>query len=97
MRAACEKMSFPARACEHRRGNFPAEDAGFAFGGGRQTVGNIKRRSQRNAKAMDELLADKSIGRMATYPIRTWALALHPTGSYLFSSCLSGRLLQHLF
>ncbi|KAJ7735451.1 hypothetical protein B0H14DRAFT_508184 [Mycena olivaceomarginata] len=75
MRAAREKMSFPAQAYEHRRGNFPAEHAGFAFGGGRQTVGNIKRRSQRNAKAMDELLADKSIGRMATYPIPVFQAA----------------------
>ncbi|KAJ7701737.1 hypothetical protein B0H14DRAFT_3031547, partial [Mycena olivaceomarginata] len=75
MRAACEKMSFPAHACRHRRGNFPAEHAGFAFSTGRQTVGNIKRRSQRNAKAMDELLADKSIGRMAAYPIPVFQTA----------------------
>ncbi|KAJ7803237.1 hypothetical protein B0H14DRAFT_2255360, partial [Mycena olivaceomarginata] len=59
----------------HRRGNFATEDAGFAFGGGRQTVGNIKRRSQRNAKALDELLTYKSIGRMATYPIPVFQAA----------------------
>ncbi|KAJ7816452.1 hypothetical protein B0H14DRAFT_2261823, partial [Mycena olivaceomarginata] len=55
MCAAHDQMSFPASACQHRRGNFPAETDGFAFGGGRQTVSNIKQRSQGNRRAMDQL------------------------------------------
>jgi hypothetical protein len=70
MRAARDKMSFPARACNHRRGNFPTEKAGYAFGGGRQTVGNIKQASKGNQTAMGELLADDSIKCFATYPVR---------------------------
>ncbi|KAF7366118.1 hypothetical protein MVEN_00488600 [Mycena venus] len=74
MRTARDKMSFPPQAFVHRRatqagGGFPAEADGFSFGGGRNTVGNIKARSQGNRVAMDELLADLSIVRMATYPI----------------------------
>ncbi|KAJ7817034.1 hypothetical protein B0H14DRAFT_2374238 [Mycena olivaceomarginata] len=61
-------MSFPASAFQHRRGNFPADTDGFVFGGGRQTVGNIKQRCQGNRRAMEQLLADPSITRMATYP-----------------------------
>ncbi|KAJ7796029.1 hypothetical protein B0H14DRAFT_3495283 [Mycena olivaceomarginata] len=69
MRAARDKMLFPPSACSHRRGNFPAPADGFGFGGGRKTVGNIKASSQTNRAAMDELLEDQSIQRMATYPI----------------------------
>ncbi|KAJ7679695.1 hypothetical protein B0H14DRAFT_3536176 [Mycena olivaceomarginata] len=69
MRAARDQMSFPASACQHRCGNFPTETDGFAFSRGRQTVSNIKQRSQRNRRAMDQLLADPSITRMATYPV----------------------------
>ncbi|KAJ7790066.1 hypothetical protein B0H14DRAFT_3502077 [Mycena olivaceomarginata] len=48
--------------------NFPAPAQGFAFGGGRRTVGNIKALSPTNQAAMDELLEDESVRRMATYP-----------------------------
>ncbi|KAF8178777.1 hypothetical protein K438DRAFT_1604479, partial [Mycena galopus ATCC 62051] len=50
-------------------GGFPTEADGHSFGGGRQFVRNIKARSAGNRAAMDELLADESIGRMANYPI----------------------------
>jgi hypothetical protein len=63
-------MSFPARAYSHCRGDFPTGSEGFAFGGGRGDVGNIKAPSAKNAAAMAELLDDESVGRMATYPIR---------------------------
>ncbi|KAJ7301215.1 hypothetical protein DFH08DRAFT_722276, partial [Mycena albidolilacea] len=72
MREARAKMTFPAAACQHRRASgdgFPAEGFGFAFGGGRRVVGNIKSSSARNAAAMEELLADPNVARMATYPI----------------------------
>ncbi|KAJ7803736.1 hypothetical protein B0H14DRAFT_2189604, partial [Mycena olivaceomarginata] len=69
MRTAREKMSFPPSACSHRRGDFPTETDGFAFGGGRQTVGNIKQHSAQNTAALEELLTDKNVERMATYPI----------------------------
>ncbi|KAJ7824906.1 hypothetical protein B0H14DRAFT_2369278, partial [Mycena olivaceomarginata] len=55
----------------HRRASgegFPTAAKGFAFGGGRQAVGNIKASSQRNAAAMDDLIDNPSIARMATYP-----------------------------
>ncbi|KAF8139165.1 hypothetical protein K438DRAFT_1496768, partial [Mycena galopus ATCC 62051] len=61
----------PAKAYQHRRASgegFPTEGMGFAFGGGRQTVGNIKSSSQTNAAAMGELLADPSVGQIATHP-----------------------------
>ncbi|KAJ7358145.1 hypothetical protein DFH08DRAFT_953331 [Mycena albidolilacea] len=69
---ARDKMTFPAAACQHRRvsgDGFPAEGFGFAFSGGRQVVGNIKSSSARNAAAMEELLSDPNVARMATYPI----------------------------
>jgi hypothetical protein len=46
------------------------EGFGFSFGRGRQVVGNIKSSSARNAAAMEELLSDPNVARMATYPIR---------------------------
>jgi hypothetical protein len=73
MRAARDKMTFPAGAYHHRQASgegFPTGAKGFAFGGGRQTVGNIKASSQRNAAAMNDLIDDPSITRTATYPIR---------------------------
>ncbi|KAJ7321808.1 hypothetical protein DFH08DRAFT_1085708 [Mycena albidolilacea] len=72
MREARDKMMFPAAACQHRRASgdgFPAESFGFSFDGRRQIVGNIKSSSARNAAAMEELLADPSVTRMATFPI----------------------------
>ncbi|KAJ7789646.1 hypothetical protein B0H14DRAFT_2397268, partial [Mycena olivaceomarginata] len=81
MRAAREKMTFPADAYHHRRATgdgFPAATRGFAFGGGRQEVGNIKASSQTNAAAMDELMEDPSIGRMATYPIPVFQALCYP-------------------
>ncbi|KAJ7902515.1 hypothetical protein B0H14DRAFT_2221465, partial [Mycena olivaceomarginata] len=65
-------------ACSHRRGNFPAPADGFGFGGGRKTVGNIKASSQTNRAAMDELLEDQSIQRMATYPIPVFQAVCFP-------------------
>ncbi|KAJ7805530.1 hypothetical protein B0H14DRAFT_2382758, partial [Mycena olivaceomarginata] len=62
-------MLFPPSACSHCWGRFPAETDGFAFGGGRQTVGNVKLRSAQNRTALEDLLQDKNIQRMATYPI----------------------------
>ncbi|KAJ7873818.1 hypothetical protein B0H14DRAFT_2569506 [Mycena olivaceomarginata] len=56
-------------------GNFPSETDGFAFGGGRQTVGNIKQRSGQNRAALEDLLQDKNIERMATYPIPVFQAA----------------------
>jgi hypothetical protein len=73
MREARDKMIFPAAACKHRRASgdgFPAENFGFSFGGGRKVVGNLKSSSARNGAAMEELLADPNVARMATYPIR---------------------------
>ncbi|KAJ7694510.1 hypothetical protein B0H14DRAFT_2650964 [Mycena olivaceomarginata] len=72
MRTAWEKMMFPTGTYHHCRATgdgFHAAAHGFAFGGGRQEVGNIKASSQTNAAAMVELMEDPSIGRMATYPI----------------------------
>jgi hypothetical protein len=66
-------MTFPAGAYHHRRASgegFPTAAKGFGFGGGRQAVRNIKASSQRNAAAMNDLIDDPSIARMATYPIR---------------------------
>ncbi|KAF7324229.1 hypothetical protein MSAN_02531900 [Mycena sanguinolenta] len=83
-RSAREKMSFPAAAFQHRRASgegFPAVAAGFAFGVGRQEVGNIKASSARNAAAMDELLADPSVGRIATSPVS----AMQATCYHIFS------------
>jgi hypothetical protein len=75
IRAAREKMMFPPTAFHHRRApadgeGFPTAAKGFLYGGGRQYVGNIKPSSQQNARALDELIADPSITRFATYPIR---------------------------
>ncbi|KAF8137920.1 hypothetical protein K438DRAFT_1786205 [Mycena galopus ATCC 62051] len=74
MRAARDAMSFPPSGFVHRRatsagGGFPTESDGYSFGGSRRFVGNLKACSACNHTAMDELLADKSIGHMATYPI----------------------------
>ncbi|KAJ7799450.1 hypothetical protein B0H14DRAFT_2388030, partial [Mycena olivaceomarginata] len=72
MRAARENMTFPAAASQHRRAygdGFPTATRGFSFGTGREEVGNIKASSAQNAAAMEELLTDPSIIRMATYPL----------------------------
>ncbi|KAJ7681814.1 hypothetical protein B0H14DRAFT_2422667, partial [Mycena olivaceomarginata] len=72
MRNARDKMTFPADAYHHRRAageGFPTASKGFGYGGGRKIVGNIKASSKTNAAAMDELLSDPSIARMATYPV----------------------------
>ncbi|KAF8176193.1 hypothetical protein K438DRAFT_1460212, partial [Mycena galopus ATCC 62051] len=64
-------------------GGFPTENDGYSFGGGRQFVSNLKVRSARNRAAMDTLLADKNVGRMATYPIPAFqALFYHIFGDY---------------
>ncbi|KAF8146218.1 hypothetical protein K438DRAFT_1628560 [Mycena galopus ATCC 62051] len=65
-------MTFPERAFSHRRASgegFPTAAVGYAFGGGREEVGNFKASSKTNAAAFDEMLADSSVQRMATYPI----------------------------
>ncbi|KAJ6468766.1 hypothetical protein C8R45DRAFT_1105421 [Mycena sanguinolenta] len=46
---------------------FPRQ-RGFAFGTGRQNVGNYKARSKKNSAAMDELMEDDAVQRMATFP-----------------------------
>ncbi|KAJ7880771.1 hypothetical protein B0H14DRAFT_3434322 [Mycena olivaceomarginata] len=61
MREARDKMSFPAGAYHHRQAytegeGFPTSTHGFAFGGGREKVGNVKASSAKNAAAMEELL-----------------------------------------
>ncbi|KAJ7873041.1 hypothetical protein B0H14DRAFT_2569888 [Mycena olivaceomarginata] len=76
-------MSFPASAYHHRRAyaegeGFPAASYGFAFGGGRETVGNIKAPSAKNAAAMEELLNQPSVVRMATYPIPHFQALCYP-------------------
>ncbi|KAF7376802.1 hypothetical protein MSAN_00097600 [Mycena sanguinolenta] len=72
IRDARDKMLFPSAAFQHRRAmgeGFPTATAGFAFGGGRDAVGNIKATSATNAAAMDGVLADKNVDRMATFAI----------------------------
>ncbi|KAJ7315540.1 hypothetical protein DFH08DRAFT_715411 [Mycena albidolilacea] len=73
MREARDKMTFPVGAYHHRRSysdGFPTGSQGFAFGGGRENLGNIKASSAWNAAAMEELLEDPNVVRMTTYPIR---------------------------
>ncbi|KAJ7708552.1 hypothetical protein B0H14DRAFT_2228716, partial [Mycena olivaceomarginata] len=48
---------------------FPTAARGFAFGGGREEVGNIKASSARNATATEELLEDPNVIRIATSPL----------------------------
>ncbi|KAJ6494207.1 hypothetical protein C8R45DRAFT_1095156 [Mycena sanguinolenta] len=70
-RNARAHMSFPDSAFVHRRATgpgFPTSTKGFAFGTGRQNVGNYKARSKKNSAAMDELMEDDAIQRMATFP-----------------------------
>ncbi|KAJ7797700.1 hypothetical protein B0H14DRAFT_2618679 [Mycena olivaceomarginata] len=72
MRAARENMTFPAAASQHRRAygdGFPTATRGFSFGTGREEVGNIKAFVCPERRAMEELLTDPSIIRMATYPL----------------------------
>ncbi|KAF8194499.1 hypothetical protein K438DRAFT_1512899, partial [Mycena galopus ATCC 62051] len=70
MRRARDNMTFPTKAYQHRCASgegFPTEACGFAFGGGQQTVGNIKPSSKTNTAAMAELLADPNIGHITTH------------------------------
>ncbi|KAJ7695537.1 hypothetical protein B0H14DRAFT_3530146 [Mycena olivaceomarginata] len=81
MREARDKMTFPAGAYHHRRSygdGFPTGSQGFAFGGGRENLGNIKASSARNAAAMEELLEDPNVVRMATYPIPPFQAFCYP-------------------
>ncbi|KAF7377996.1 hypothetical protein MSAN_00223500 [Mycena sanguinolenta] len=70
-RHARMQMSFPESAFLHRRATgpgFPSSTKGFGFGNGRKGVGNYKPRSQKNSVAMDELLENNAVQRMAMYP-----------------------------
>ncbi|KAJ7750766.1 hypothetical protein B0H14DRAFT_3513344 [Mycena olivaceomarginata] len=83
MREARNKMAFPAGAYHHRRAyaegeGFPTCTRGCAFGGGRERVGNIKASSAKNAAAMEELLDNPSVIRMATYPIPHFQTLCYP-------------------
>ncbi|KAJ7820008.1 hypothetical protein B0H14DRAFT_3472643 [Mycena olivaceomarginata] len=83
MREARDQMSFPASAYHHRRAyaegeGFPTAVQGFAFGGGREKVGNIKASSAKNAAAMEEMLDNPSVVRMATYPIPHFQTLCYP-------------------
>ncbi|KAJ7767576.1 hypothetical protein B0H14DRAFT_2633051 [Mycena olivaceomarginata] len=83
MHEARDKMTFPAGAYHHRRAyaegeGFPTCTCGFAFGGGRERVGNIKASSAKNAAVMEELLDNPSIIRMATYPIPHFQTLCYP-------------------
>ncbi|KAJ7861828.1 hypothetical protein B0H14DRAFT_2349798 [Mycena olivaceomarginata] len=76
-------MTFPASAFHHRWAyaegeGFPTAARGFAFGGGREKVGNIKASSAQNTAAMEELLNDPSVIRMATYPIPHFQTLCYP-------------------
>ncbi|KAJ7866281.1 hypothetical protein B0H14DRAFT_3442550 [Mycena olivaceomarginata] len=57
VREARDKMTFPTAACQHRR----ASGDGFP------------RRGLWNAAAMEELLGDPNVARMATYPIHSFS------------------------
>ncbi|KAF7340635.1 hypothetical protein MSAN_02135400 [Mycena sanguinolenta] len=97
-RRARDQMTFPAGAFQHRRASgegFPTAAAGFAFGTGRKGVGNIRASSATNAAAMDELLAEPSVGRMATYPICKSPLS-PPTSSLIAASRDASHLLPDL-
>ncbi|KAJ7838060.1 hypothetical protein B0H14DRAFT_2361914, partial [Mycena olivaceomarginata] len=74
MRAAHDKMTFPAGAYHHRctygdGEGFPTVVHGFMFGGGREEVGNIKVSSTRNTAATEELLEDLSVIHIANSPL----------------------------
>ncbi|KAF7378005.1 hypothetical protein MSAN_00224400 [Mycena sanguinolenta] len=74
-------MTFHAGTYQHRCASgegFPTAVTGSAFGVGRQTVGNIKATSAMNAAAMDELMGDPSVGRMATFPISVMQATCYP-------------------
>ncbi|KAJ7898181.1 hypothetical protein B0H14DRAFT_3424543 [Mycena olivaceomarginata] len=108
MRAARDKMTFPASVYHHRRAygdGFPTGVHGFSFGCGRENISNIKASSAQNTTAMEELLEDPDIVRMATYPISLSplspptlgpSLSPHPTrtpaGNKVDSMCLIGVL-----
>ncbi|KAJ7791303.1 hypothetical protein B0H14DRAFT_2395735, partial [Mycena olivaceomarginata] len=83
MREARDKMAFPAGAYHHRQAyaegeGFPTCTRGCAFGGGRERVGNIKASSAKNTTAMEELLDNLSVIRMATYPIPHFQTLCYP-------------------
>jgi hypothetical protein len=100
MRAACENMTFPAAASQHCQAygdGFPTATRGFSFGTGREEVGNIKASSAQNATAMEELLVDPSIIRMATYPLRERrSFMLNLALIFVFVSAPPGVVLPHL-
>ncbi|KAJ7650515.1 hypothetical protein FB45DRAFT_1017907 [Roridomyces roridus] len=83
LREAREKMTFPGGAYEHRRSfdddeGFPTHTDGYAFGGGMASVSNVKPSSAHNTQVMDEVRADPSVARMATYPIPPFQALCHP-------------------
>ncbi|KAJ7691677.1 hypothetical protein B0H14DRAFT_3531788 [Mycena olivaceomarginata] len=80
MREACDKMSFPASAYHHRRAYAEGEGFPCSFAP-----------SAKNAAAMEELLNQPSVVRMATYPIRE-----RPSFSFFLYSDLFQRTSQAL-
>jgi hypothetical protein len=88
IRKARDKMTFSAGAyhhcCAYGDGEgFPTVVHSFAFGGGREEVGNIKALSARNAAATEELLEDPSIIRIATSSVCVPSFFFFPAPSLI--------------
>lgn len=66
---ARKRCFFPKKSKRHRRGDFLALAVGTSFGGGQKAPGNLEL-STANREALDSLLADKAIQRIAGHGSR---------------------------
>ncbi|KAJ3782302.1 hypothetical protein GGU10DRAFT_275825 [Lentinula aff. detonsa] len=65
--AAYDRMTFTEKQQTSRRGKFASCTAGYSYGGGRETVGNVHISGKKNKEAMDTLMHATSIQRIVGF------------------------------
>lgn len=86
-----EKMSFGGKNLDSWRGKFASCSAGYSFGGGRETVGNICIEGKRNREVFDGILRDKNVERIVGFTNGQFCSSL---SSVLLTAFV--RYVQHL-
>ncbi|KAE9393328.1 hypothetical protein BT96DRAFT_959100 [Gymnopus androsaceus JB14] len=61
------KMTFSAKNLESRRGKFASCSAGYSFGGGRETVGNVRIEGKKNREVFEGILKNENVERIAGF------------------------------
>ncbi|KAI0644163.1 hypothetical protein C8Q79DRAFT_1002104 [Trametes meyenii] len=79
MQKAAGSCKFKDEQVKHRRGNYPALDAGVSYGGGQQVPTNLKH-TKKNGRALQELRSHPAMVRLAGFgssALATYAPRVH--------------------